>query len=285
MTRTTIAYLLLLLLFTACSRRQQHLPDSSAQPFEVLLVGDNADSLRRCLATTMPGLPQSEPDFDVHSIRRGAFHGSWRLARCIVVFDSVHRFSIRRDVYASPQIVIRTDGSCTDSLRNTIIKNELANEYRHLCLHHNRKAGKEIKRMFGFNALIPADLTASKQGKGFLWYSNNTAEAMRNIIVLKANDGSLAAVNRVLQANVPGETDDMFMQITSVADSSNGMWRGLWEMEHDAMGGPYVARHIGDIWILAFAYAPERKKRNIIRLLEAAVLSLGRSDCEEVKTK
>lgn len=53
--------------------------------------------------------------------------------------------------------------------------------------------------------------------------------------------------------------------------------RGQWEMDGDAMGGAFVAsaRHTAGeaIVLLAFAYAPERKKRNIMRQLQAVVLN------------
>ena len=57
--------------------------------------------------------------------------------------------------------------------------------------------------------------------------------------------------------------------------------RGLWEMTGDAMGGPFVSRSYVDsvnhriVVKEAFVYAPERKKRNLIRQLEAAIMELG----------
>jgi hypothetical protein len=54
--------------------------------------------------------------------------------------------------------------------------------------------------------------------------------------------------------------------------------RGLWEMEGDAMGGPFVSLALQQghsiICVEGFVYAPEMKKRNLIRRLEATLYTL-----------
>ena len=52
------------------------------------------------------------------------------------------------------------------------------------------------------------------------------------------------------------------------------MIRGLWNVQNDFMGGPYVINTILDeehnriIYMMAYVYAPEGKKRNILRQVE-----------------
>lgn len=78
----------------------------------------------------------------------------------------------------------------------------------------------------------------------------------------------------MLRTNMPGETDSMYMVIPVLAK------RGLWEMKGDAMGGPYVMQRIrrgktGDeIIIIGFVYAPEMKKKILIKQLEAAISTI-----------
>ena len=73
---------------------------------------------------------------------------------------------------------------------------------------------------------------------------------------------------------MPGETDSMYMTIPVLSE------KGLWEMKGDAMGGPYVMRCIrlrktGDeIIIIGFVYAPEMKKKILIKQLEAAISTI-----------
>ena len=59
--------------------------------------------------------------------------------------------------------------------------------------------------------------------------------------------------------------------------------RGLWQMEGDIMGGPFVSHTIVDtlrgrtITAEAFVYAPGEEKRNIIKRMEAALYTLSLS--------
>ena len=50
--------------------------------------------------------------------------------------------------------------------------------------------------------------------------------------------------------------------------------RGLWEMKGDAMGGPYVMRTRGSMAVIGFVYAPEKKKKILIKQLEAALSTI-----------
>lgn len=73
---------------------------------------------------------------------------------------------------------------------------------------------------------------------------------------------------------MPGETDSMYMVLPVLSE------RGLWEMKGDAMGGPYVMRRIcpgkgkDEIIIIGFVYAPEMKKKILIKQLEAAISTI-----------
>ena len=88
-------------------------------------------------------------------------------------------------------------------------------------------------------------------------------------------------IDSVLQKNMLGETDEMYMVIPRLGE------RGLWEMEGDAMGGPYVMKIIRRqkngkisgrkneiIVVIGFVYAPEMKKRNLIKQLEAVLTTI-----------
>ena len=57
--------------------------------------------------------------------------------------------------------------------------------------------------------------------------------------------------------------------------------RGLWCMENDMMGGPFVSHARVDrpngrvVVVEAFVYAPEKKKRDLMRQLEASLYTLN----------
>ena len=115
---------------------------------------------------------------------------------------------------------------------------------------------------------------------------------MKNSNAFHADDKAL--IDSILRTNMPGETDNMYMVISHLSE------RGLWEMKGDAMGGPYVMHRIHrqtsqaadskakqqtakqlsssqqgyNLYIIAFVYAPEMKKKILIKQLEAAISTI-----------
>ena len=227
---------------------------------------------------------------------------------------------IRIKAQTVEQLKSRLDGM---RLRQILDESEL----KHLAsvIRQNVEKQKEVKRLFGIDMRIPLDMDASKKAKDFVWYSNNTNSGMKNLLIFKINSseknpsarenhssrenlsagGNLSSkeissgteeypsngislsladkvqIDSVLQKNMLGETDEMYMIIPRLGE------RGLWEMEGDAMGGPYVMKIIRRqkngkisgrkneiIVVIGFVYAPEMKKRNLIKQLEAVLTTI-----------
>lgn len=319
---------LLLLLFALVSCRNGGLlPRSGGQLYEVLLVGDTAGMVRSMLSADVEGLPQPEPSFDVSEVSAEAFGNTLRYTRNIVIVDinavAYTRPSIRseRNVWAQPQTVVHIGAPSAMALRNSIDsigrrlrfllnRSEMKKQLSILRHERNVKAEKLARKMFGIELWIPADMIASKQGKDFLWLSNNSATMMQNIVVYrdwspvtasdaKANSdvrttgyggsearGFISARDYVLGRNILGETDSMHMATVpeSVLTDGRGFYRGLWMMTDDAMGGPFVSRAFllqqsgrqgnlvcRHIVVEGFVFAPGKTKRNAIRRLEAVL--------------
>lgn len=296
---------------------QSLLPKSGGRPYEVLLVASD----RRCAAVVdsvltqdMPSLPQREPMFDVSLIDTTRFNQTTRLARCIVivtvnpaVFTST-RIRYEKNVWARPQLVVYVNTPSASQLSQYMAKAghrltslltraEINTAISTLRAGSNRKAESSIRRMFGWNMLIPAEMKAGKTGRNFIWLSDNRPDRMRNICVYSYGGTTLdahralAARDSVMRLNIPGELDGMYMQTTpgsvtaglATEDGRTAMIsRGLWEMRNDAMGGPFVSYSVVDsansriIVAEAFVYAPGTNKRNLIRSAEAALYTLGR---------
>ena len=299
-----ITFLLLSILATSCNGgRNNRLPSSTGQPYEVVLEGDTANIVSEILTEDVPGLPQSEPFCNVISVRRGKAKGSYSVVRTRIVVDIDKRhdgFSAKasKNENASPQLVIRLKAKSAEQLKAMLYdKNGQPNnnaeklrslidqsELRHLAsvIKRNPKRLREVKKTFGLDMKIPLSLNAGKKGKNFLWLSNNAASGMQNILIFRVKNkerngkNDILAdlqpqVDSILRKNMPGETDSMYMAIPQLAE------RGLWEMKGDAMGGPYVMRLIRPATgkdmtaVIGFVYAPEMKKRNLIKQLEATL--------------
>lgn len=309
-----LAGCLLFLFLASCSPgggRNRKLPKSTGQPYEVVLEGDTDSIVTKILTEEVPALPQPEPLCRLIQVKKGKIHGSYLLVRTrIVVNIPAAEFSVRlsRNENASPQTVIRISARSLQQLREKLNPEKLRQlvdetELEHLASiistnpsKQNREMQQLVKKNFGISMIIPAEMQASKKAGNFIWISNNASSGMKNLILMKVkreerrgkmkseerrmknsnafhvNDKAL--IDSILRTNMPGETDSMYMMIPVLSD------RGLWEMKGDAMGGPYVMRRIrlrktGDeIIIIGFVYAPEMKKKILIKQLEAAISTI-----------
>lgn len=265
------------------------------------------------LSQDTPALPQSEPMFDVSRVDSVHFGQTARLARAIVMVtaDSTRftatRIRYEKNVWAKPQMVVYVNTPDVSVLRRDIpkiarsvisllVRAELNMEIVLLAHSYNKEAAATVKSMFGADMRIPADMKASKRGHNFVWFSNNTAGGMRNICVYSYTGGNLmperalTVRDSVMKINIPGERQGMYMQTAegsvkwSMTQGGKSRYvmvgRGLWEMHGDAMGGPFVSHLMTDtsggrvLVAEAFVYAPETRKRNLIRQLEAALFTL-----------
>ena len=291
-----LAGCLLFLFLASCSPgggRNRKLPKSTGQPYEVVLEGDTDSIVTKILTEEVPALPQPEPLCRLIQVKKGKTHGSYLLVRTrIVVNIPAAEFSVglSRNENASPQTVIRISARSLQQLREKLNPEKLRQlvdeaELEHLASiistnpsKQNREMQQLVKKNFGISMNIPAEMQASKKAKNFIWISNNASSGMKNLIIMRVKSEERRAekqqIDSMLRTNMPGETDSMYMVIPVLAK------RGLWEMKGDAMGGPYVMRHIhlgktGDeIIIIGFVYAPEMKKKILIKQLEAAISTI-----------
>ena len=292
--------------------RNGKLPKSTGQPYEVVLEGDTDSIVTKILTEEVPALPQPEPLCRLIQVKKGKTHGSYLLVRTrIVVNIPAKEFSVglSRNENASPQTVIRISARSPQQLREKLNPEKLRQlvdeaELEHLASiistnpsKQNREMQQLVKKNFGISMNIPAEMQASKKAKNFIWISNNASSGMKNLILMrvkseerrmkkqrsasegKANSNAFhvndkALIDNMLRTNMPGETDSMYMVIPVLAK------RGLWEIKGDAMGGPYVMQRIrrgkteDEIIIIGFVYAPEMKKKILIKQLEAAISTI-----------
>lgn len=291
-----LANCFLLLFLASCTLgggKNGKLPKSTGQPYEVVLEGDTDSIVTKILTEEVPALPQPEPLCRLIQVKKGKTHGSYLLVRTrIVVNIPAAEFSVglSRNENASPQTVIRISARSPQQLREKLNPEKLRQlvdeaELEHLASIISTNPSKQnpemqqlVKKNFGISMNIPAEMQASKKAKNFSWISNNASSGMKNLIIMRVKSEERRAekhqIDSMLRTNMPGETDSMYMVIPVLSE------RGLWEMKGDAMGGPYVMQriHLGktedEIIIIGFVYAPEMKKKILIKQLEAAISTI-----------
>ncbi len=230
------------------------------------------------------------------------------------ITDKDFAVKLSHDENAAPQNIIRINAHSVQQLRERLNGEKLRQivdeaELKHLAeiisnnpSKQNKEMQEEVKKTFGLDMKIPVSMNASKKAKDFIWISNNASTGMQNLLVMKVKSeerragkvkreerrmknsnafhvNDKALIDSILRTNMPGETDSMYMVIPVLSE------RGLWEMKGDAMGGPYVMHRIHrqtsqtakpgySLYIIGFVYAPEMKKKILIKQLEAAISTI-----------
>lgn len=313
MVRNTITFLfpfcLIFLLLTSCglTGKNRKKPASTGQPYEIVLEGDTDSIVTRILTEDVPSLPQPEPLCKLIQVKKGKTRGSYLLVRTRIIVNITDKdFAVKlsHDENAAPQNIIRINAHSVQQLRERLNGEKLRQivdeaELKHLAemisnnpSKQNKEMQEEVKKTFGLDMKIPVSMNASKKAKDFIWISNNASTGMQNLLVMKVKSeerrmknsnafhvNDKAQIDSILRTNMPGETDSMYMVIPVLSE------RGLWEMKGDAMGGPYVMHRIHrqtskaakpgySLYIIGFVYAPEMKKKILIKQLEAAISTI-----------
>lgn len=269
------------------------------------------------LNSSMPGMPQKEANFKILQIDPKNFSNTFKMARNIVTVDVSNTYTQTRmgsetNKYASGQIVLTFKAPDKDALELYLIENEgriveylVTKELERTAqwLKKESVAPKtRIRNQFGIEIAYPKGIGNITEDKDFFWATNNSGESRQDIVIYSMpytsetifeKDSLIAIRNEVLGKHIKGSFDS---QMTTSKFSSpiyrrleiDGLFRaelrGLWEMTTDMMGGPFVSQAFVNentgkvIFVDVYVYAPEKKKRNLIRNLEASLYTIKISD-------
>lgn len=272
------------------------------------LKTEAGQSLVQTVEAPIEGLPQGEPNFRVTYINPFAFDGVFKTYANIVKVEVEKKYAeakmvVQHNVYARPQIVVylyAPDASTFVSYMaahgNEVLallnKNEFVRERSFLQKHYSGTLMRAAQQQFGVSLNAPKDVDDLKRGKNFLWASASKQEFRQNVCLytIPLQDLTLERLvdvrDSVMKVNIPGGREDQWMETdrrtvscSVVMEKGQKLFvvRGLWDMKNDAMGGPFVCYVYPDeaherlLVAEGFVFAPEEKKRPIVRQLEAAL--------------
>ena len=269
------------------------------------------------LDTDVPALPQSERSFRISHTAPTAFSRLLKSFRNVieVKIDRTQytqtKFKYSKDKFAQPQIILTIQSPSATDLEEYVKKNaqviidfltsaEMNRELADLKKKHSEQFMDSIKSKFGCEMYIPRNIRGIKSGKDFLWASDisNHNSSIQNFVVYSypytsvdnfSRENYIQKRDSIMKINIPGNrpdrymaTDTMFVDLfdTEYRQRYMQVAKGLWQMENDMMGGPFVSHQVVDekngriIVAEAFIYAPNKKKGDLMRKLEAALFSL-----------
>lgn len=265
---------------------------------EALVVADSAGIVAALLQETFPVLPDSEPQFDVISRASAHLEGLDRYRPLIVRADISARYprteiAFRSDVYAKGQTVATLRSPSYARLRRDLATGKLAKSLHRQIIGREAgrlKAGRKnplaarVRREFAIGIALPPIITKIRQGDDFLWLSSADGEFTLNFCFYRSERR-----DSVMRRNILGQSDSQYMATVPqttlcrrrrIGTSEATERRGLWQMRGDAMGGSYMSVAFinpadGQTVVAeAFVYAPQRKKRDLMRLAEAALSTI-----------
>lgn len=166
------------------------------------------------------------------------------------------------------------------------------------------KLSEFFKTKYGMYFYFPSGYNINKDLKDFAWISRETKVDSRGIVFIQrkyegmeqfAYQRIIDTVNAELKRNIPGPLPATYMAIDTVTpvisktynyDGTHYavMMRGLWTVVNDFMGGPFVLNVVLDekndrvVYMMGYIYAPDDKKRNMVRQIEAILFSAGFAD-------
>ena len=272
-------------------------------------------ALEEVLDTDIPGLPQSERSFRIS--RTEQLGNLTKPFRNIINIDIDNRMYSRtlckfsNDIFARDQVIMTIQSPSRDEFEQYMKENanvvidffnavELNRQIENLKQRHNEAAVETVKELFGCELMIPAEMSGEKRGKDFVWLSdfNSVNPEILSFVMYShpytsVEDFSLENYiqkrDSVMKENMPGgkpgqyiQTEKEYVNITETShrDRYLQITRGLWYMENDMMGGPFVSHSVVDeinnrvIVVEAFVYAAGQKKGKFIRKLEASLYTL-----------
>ena len=274
-------------------------------------------ALLYALDTDIPGLPQSERSFRISRVTEKHFRGSTKAFRNIIFVDinenryTQNSFKFTRDVFATPQVYMGIHSPSMQEFEKFVTENsqvivdfltrvEIERQMNVLEGGYNEKAFKIVKDMFGCELKVPGYLNGHMKGENFVWLSdfNDPKAEIQSFMVYSypytstdnfSRENYIHMRDSVMKRNIRAKRMDQYIktvdwsvEITegSYRDRYIQVVRGLWEMENDIMGGPFVSHSVVDeinnrvIVVEAFLYAPNRKKGSMMRKLEASLYTL-----------
>lgn len=277
--------------------------------------GKPGELLQNTLGQTHIALPQEEPVFDLTNVPHAGFQKIFRTTRNIVqtsISANVETPGVifKNDVWAYPQAVVEINAKNAGQFEELFNENSekiisyfLSAEKKRLTMNYQKNHEKSIfnslNDSLGLTMTVPPGFAIARQKKDLFWFKYETPEISQGIIVYTFpyvsdstfTENYLVAKNdSMLEINIPGPTEGSYMavekqinQVLHIFDHNKNYaveMRGLWRLENDFMGGPYVALAELDasneriVVAFGYVYAPNKDKRNLLQQVEAMIYSL-----------
>lgn len=277
--------------------------------------GALGNDVRELLACDCPWLAQQESLYSLVNVPAGGFGDLFKIHRNIVYFminsqlDSTG-VQYRHDVWAAPQCLVQVNARTSDEASRLLGENgktivsfieqaERDRVIRNSIRYEERSIAEKVSEVFGGSPHFPMGYKLKKITPDFAWIADEKQYTIQGILIYRypavgdADELSVGRIiakrNETLRTNVPGMFENTWMttgnylppqlEFLRYRGREFAQVRGLWEVENDYMGGPFVSHSFyspdGESVIVAeaFVYAPKYDKRQYLRQVESILFS------------
>ncbi len=274
-------------------------------------------TIKKFLGKEQYGLSQDEPIFDLAHITINNFSDMFKKHRNILIVNidknvTSTKVESYKDRWASPQRIIRITSNSVSSFADSFpdYANGIIDDYckaeRSRILSVFRPSSKnkvldKVRKAFKLDIVVPQGFYVAKSSTGFMWIRKVVTDFNQGIIIFSepyvdkeqfSKNSIIARTNRELMQYIPGDSEGSYMiindefiapvtkQIEDFISDYTIEVRGVWSVEHDFMGGPFISYTFVDprnnhiMTIMGYVYHPNKKKRNLLRQLEAIIYSV-----------
>lgn len=277
--------------------------------------GNLGAQVRELLACDCPYLAQKEPLYSLVNVAPGGFGDLFKVHRNIVYFTLNQQLDsagviYRKDVWAAPQCLVQVSAHDADeaaalvrdngkSIVGYIEQAERDRVIRNSIRYEEREIAPRVAEVFGGSPHFPMGYKLKKITDDFAWVADEKQYTIQGIFIYKypatrtsdelSVDNIIAHRNSTLKENVPGMFENTWMttgeymppqiEFFRFRGRDFAQVRGLWEVENDYMGGPFVSHSFYSqdgasvIVTEAFVYAPKYDKRQYLRQVESILFS------------
>jgi len=274
-------------------------------------------SIKSDLHSEVPGLPNPEPSMRITYAQPKDFNGLLTYVKNIVILkinESAYTkvsLNYENNRWSQGQVVVTINAPSRNDvvafmadnpriLVNFFTKVETNRTLSQFERDYNKGIQDKLKEKFDILLNVPPTMISDRDTINFFWTTNDAGSGRTDVIVYTfpytdpntfTGEYLTAMRDSVLKTNIPGAFPNSYMttetryvlpSYTAITLQGKycGVLRGLWRMEGDMMGGPFVSIARLDetnnrvVVVEGFVYAPETDKRNFIRRIEPALYTL-----------